>query len=73
VDGKVAEHALAHVPPGVDRVYDRHHCLPEKPRRSRSWPNWSTLLIFRSPEQFYLRLCCVELITSRKRSNFNRS
>jgi hypothetical protein len=44
VDGKVAEHALAHVPPGVDRVYDRHHCLPEKPRRSRSWPNWSSVL-----------------------------
>jgi hypothetical protein len=30
VDSKIAEHALAHVPPGVEKVYDRHHYLPEK-------------------------------------------
>jgi hypothetical protein len=30
VDSKIAEYALAHVPPGVEKVYDRHHYLPEK-------------------------------------------
>jgi integrase len=30
VDRKIAEHALAHVAPGVEKVYDRHDYLAEK-------------------------------------------
>jgi hypothetical protein len=30
VDSKIAAPALAHVPPGVEKVYDRHHYLPER-------------------------------------------
>jgi hypothetical protein len=30
VDSKIAEHALAHVVPGVEAIYDRHHYLAEK-------------------------------------------
>jgi hypothetical protein len=30
IDSKIAEHALAHVPPGVEGIYDRRHYLAEK-------------------------------------------
>jgi hypothetical protein len=30
VDSKVAEHCLAHKPPGVEGIYDRYNYLPQK-------------------------------------------
>ena len=30
VDGRVAEHCLAHSPPGVEKIYNRYAYLPEK-------------------------------------------
>jgi hypothetical protein len=49
VDSKIAEHALAHVPPGVEGIYDRHHYLGRSARRSPNWPNWSSGSLIHRP------------------------